>query len=161
MPAIADQDRISEQLLLCQRLASNCPDQVLAEHLHRRIVDLRQSLELLSFAQKRPASEQVDRLCVRPAAQVQPNIGAACQKTIHRADRIREEHLTSAETLIALSERRVVRQRRMVTELELHGHEAQEARNLLIQFETAQRLLVEHRDNVRRQHASLGWHPEE
>lgn len=162
MTPIADQEHISNQLALCQRLVSDCMDRELAEHLHQRIDGLRQSLELLSFVRKRAANEQVRRLQVYPEArQVPPDMRAACQKTVYRTDRIREEHLASAERLIVLSERNVARQRERITELELHGHETQEARSLLIQFETAQRLLVEHRDNVERQRRPRGSRPEE
>lgn len=52
------------------------------------------------------------------------------------------EHLSQAERHVLDGERHVARQRELVAELERDGHDTQQARDFLLQFEDLQRLHV-------------------
>ena len=70
-------------------------------------------------------------------------------------DRARvKEQLEQVRYHIAQGEKHIARQRRLVAELELDGHEATHARETLNRFEDLQRLHVQERDRLERELAS-------
>jgi propanediol utilization protein len=70
--------------------------------------------------------------------------------------KIVEDHLKQAEEHVALGERHIKRQREIVAELHGHGHNTEESRRLLQQFEEIQTLHVEGRDRLRRMIEEMG-----
>jgi hypothetical protein len=67
-------------------------------------------------------------------------------------DRAMEErHLAEVEAHIALGERHIVRQRKLVAELARDGHDTTEAKRLLANLEETQALYIATRDLARRE----------
>ena len=62
-----------------------------------------------------------------------------------------KQHLAQAEGHIALGERHIVRQRKLVAELEQKGCDTAEAKRLLASFEELQAMHIADRDRLRRQ----------
>lgn len=57
-----------------------------------------------------------------------------------------ESELARAEEYIAFGREKIARQRQLIAELDMDGHDATKARKELTKLEVAQRLHVEHRD---------------
>ncbi|HTP83793.1 MAG TPA: hypothetical protein VMQ11_12665 [Alphaproteobacteria bacterium] len=60
------------------------------------------------------------------------------------------EHLAKANKHVEAGERRVLRQRELVAELERDGHDTAAARQLLVQFEKLQEMHKADRDRLER-----------
>ena len=67
----------------------------------------------------------------------------------HREMQIR--HLEQAERHVAQGERHIAEQEERVERLAGHGHNVIEARKLLNNFYVSQTLLVQHRDQIRKE----------
>lgn len=70
-------------------------------------------------------------------------------------DRVRvKEQLEQARYRVAEGKQHIARQRKLVAELELDGHEATHAREILDRFEDLQRLHIQDRDRLEQELAS-------
>lgn len=61
------------------------------------------------------------------------------------------QNLAQAEMHVASGERHISQQRAIIDELERGGHDATEAKALLVGFEQTQRLHLENRDRLRQE----------
>ena len=62
-----------------------------------------------------------------------------------------KDHLALAEEHVALGATNVARQREIIAELERDGHDATQARELLVQFEQLQAMHVAGRERLQRE----------
>ena len=62
-----------------------------------------------------------------------------------------DAHLAQAEQAIAQGERHIARQKELIAELEVDGHDGRAARELLAQFECMQALHIAHWERLRRE----------
>jgi len=61
------------------------------------------------------------------------------------------EHLALAERHVAQGEEHLARQRKLIADLERHGHDTKQAHDLLAQFESMQALHIGDRDRLKKE----------
>jgi hypothetical protein len=62
-----------------------------------------------------------------------------------------EKHLRAAERIVALGEKHIRKQRRLLTELERDSHPTETAREVLRNYESMQTTHIHHRDIIKRE----------